>query len=90
MMAAPVQKHHLYLLWQGGKNIMQSRENLLHHLNTLDHGRRMFARSREIRTRLGTLNLDEPLRAATDRADLLSERGTGAARFALTAEGTKH
>ena len=44
-------------------------------LFALDDCRWMLARAREIGTRVGALNLDEPLRAATDGADLFAERG---------------
>src|SRR5947208_344984 len=53
-------------------------------------GRRMFTRAREPWTVVGALNLDEPLGAAADGADLFRERGTATPPPADTAEGTEH
>jgi hypothetical protein len=52
--------------------------------------RRMFTRGGEVRAVAGTRDFGQPLRAATDRADLFAERRTPAPRLSPTAERTHH
>ena len=55
-----------------------------------DNGRRMLARRHQVRAVGATLNFDETLRAAADRANLVTEGGTRPPRFAARAQGTDH
>jgi len=53
-------------------------------------GRRVLARAGEIRAIGRTLDFSQPLGAATDGANLLTQRRARAARFLSTAERTFH
>jgi hypothetical protein len=55
-----------------------------------DNGRRMLARSHQVRAVGGTLNFNEPLGPAADRANLVSEGWTRPPCFAATAQRTNH
>src|SRR5688572_8477525 len=59
-------------------------------LLTLHLRRRVLARRRQMRAVVWTVDLDETLRGAADRADGLAECRTAAATLALATDGTSH